>query len=115
MPVILGYNFGSDPWSIGVEGGVYANIMIQSKGEIARPDETFYDKEEDPDGWYKNNIGISPFVGFNVGYKVTDNVQIHFSPSFRFPSTFSTSNNPLVEKHGTLGVSAGVRYFFDNY
>lgn len=115
VPIILGYNFGSEPLTFGVEAGIYANIMIKSKGEIFQEDGDFYDKGEDPNGWYKNNLGISPFIGCNVSYHLNDNLRIHFSPGFRFPSVFSTSTNPLQERHANLGVQAGVRYIFDNY
>lgn len=115
VPVIFGYNFGSadDTWRIGVEAGIFANIAIKSKGEIGLEDGTFYDIGDDPNKWYTNNIGISPHLGINIAYNVDQNIQAHFTPSFRFNSLFSTNNNPFRERHANLGVQAGVRYFFD--
>jgi hypothetical protein len=115
VPLILGYNFGSEDVTIGIEAGIYANILVKNKGEVFQQDESFYDKKEDPQGWYKSNLGISPFIGCNVTYHFNENLQIHLSPGFRFPSVYSTSANPLREEHANLGVQAGVRYIFDNY
>lgn len=114
VPIIFGYNFGSENVTIGIEAGIYANVFLQNKGEVFQPDESFYDKGEDPDGWYKNNIGISPFIGCNIAYHLNENLQLHLSPGFRFQSVYSTSSNPLKEQHANLGVTAGVRYIFDN-
>lgn len=115
IPVIFGYNFGNfeDTWRIGVEGGIYANVSMSTKGEISLADGTFYDIGEDDNKWYKTNVGISPFIGINVAYNVNENIQLHFSPSFRFNSVFSTDANPFKERHANLGVQAGARYFFD--
>ena len=115
VPVIFGFNFGEndDDWRIGVEAGVYANVLIKNKGEIPLADGSFYDIGDDPQKWYKTNIGISPYVGINLAYNYSQNLQFHATPSFRFNSVFSTDANPLTEKHGSLGVQAGVRYFFD--
>lgn len=114
VPVIIGYNFGNDPWRIGVEAGIYANIMVSNKGDIPLNDGTdFYDIGEDENDWFRTNIGISPYAGINAAYNVSENIQIHVTPSFRFNSLFSTDANPLKEQHGNLGVRAGVRYMFD--
>ncbi len=115
VPIVLGYNFkdSEDAWVIGVEGGVYANVFVKNKGEIPLDNGSFYDIGDDPNNWYKTNVGISPFVGINAAYKFSENFQIHVSPSFRFSSVYSTDANPLKEEHGNLGVLAGVRYFFD--
>ena len=115
VPVILGFNFtdSENPWVLGVEAGIYANVFIKNKGDIPLDDGSFYDIGDDPQKWYKTNIGISPFVGINAAYNISYNLQIHLSPSFRFNSVYSTDANPLTEKHGNLGVLGGVRYFFD--
>ncbi len=113
VPVIIGYNFGTDPWRIGVEAGIYANVFIRNKGDIGLESGEFYDIGEDEEEWYRNNIGISPYVGINAAYNVSENIQIHLTPSFRFNSLFSTDANPLEQQHGNLGVRAGVRYIFD--
>ncbi|MFT5765812.1 MAG: hypothetical protein ACI8X3_003249, partial [Saprospiraceae bacterium] len=116
VPVIFGYNFGEndDTWRIGLEAGIYANVFLKNKGEIPlETDGSFYDLADDPQKWYKTNIGISPFVGVNIAYNVSQNIQLHFSPNFRFNAVYSTDANPIKEKHGNLGVQAGIRYFFD--
>jgi len=115
VPFILGYNFGNydDTWRIGVEAGVYANLFVKNKGEIPLADDTFYNLGDDNSKWYKTNIGISPYVGVSASYNVNQNIQVHFTPSFRFNSVFSTDANPIKEQHASLGVQAGIRFLFD--
>ena len=114
IPVIIGYQFEYEPWSVGIEGGIYANISAKYTGEItSTASDSFYDLEADEDKWFKTNIGIQPYIGLNAAYNVSDNFQIHFSPGFRFETLFSTDKNPVKEKHSTLGVRFGVRYIFD--
>ncbi len=115
VPIIFGYNFGSsdDSWRIGVEAGVYANVLLQRKGEISLADGEFYDIKEDSNKWYKNNIGFSPYLGINTAYNVNENIQVHFTPNFRFKSIYTTDDSLIKERHASLGVKAGVRFFFD--
>ncbi len=114
IPIIVGYQWEYAPWSIGVEGGIYANISTKHTGEISSPEnDAFYDLKKDENKWFKTNIGIQPFIGFHATYHLSDNFQIHLSPSFRFDAVFSTDENLLREKHSMLGLRAGVRYIFD--
>lgn len=113
IPVIVGYQFSDESWSIGLEGGIYANISAKYTGEILNQDDTFYDLESDPDSWYKTNIGITPFIGLNASYAISDNLQIHVSPGFKFNTLFSTDTNILTQRQSTLGIRLGVRYLFD--
>ena len=114
IPVIIGYQFEYEPWSIGIEGGIYANISAKYTGEISSTaSDSFYDLEADEDKWFKTNIGIQLFIGLNAAYNVSDNFQVHFSPGFRFETLFSTDKNPVKEKHASLGIRFGVRYVFD--
>jgi len=81
VPIIFGYNFGSadDSWRIGVEAGVYANVLLKRKGEVSLADGEFYDIKEDKNEWYKNNIGISPYLGINMAYNLNENIQVHLN------------------------------------
>ena len=114
IPVIVGYQFEYEPWSVGIEGGIYANISTKYTGEISNTaSDAFYDLEVDENKWFKTNIGIQPYIGLNAAYNLSDNFQVHFSPGFRFETLFSTKENPVKEKHASLGIRAGVRYIFD--
>jgi len=114
IPIITGYQWKYAPWSIGVEGGIYANISTKHTGEISSPEnDAFYELKKDENQWFKTNIGIQPFMGFHATYHVSNNFQIHFSPGFRFNTVYSTNKNLLKEKHAMLGLRAGIRYIFD--
>ena len=76
-------------------------------------DDEFYDLELDEESWFNNDIGIQPYIGFSAAYHVSDYFNIHLSPGFRFETVFSTDANPLVEKHSTLGIKAGVRFILN--
>ncbi len=114
IPIIIGYQWKYEPWSIGIEGGIYANISAKHTGEILSPtNDDFYDLEKDENDWFKTNIGIQPFIGLNATYNLSENLQVHFSPGFRFDAVFSTDKNFLQEKRASLGLRTGVRYIFD--
>ena len=114
IPIIVGYQWEYEPWSIGIEGGIYANISAKHTGEISSPtNEAFYDLAKDENNWFKTNIGIQPFIGLNASYNLSENLQIHLSPGFRFNAVFSTDKNLLQAKQALLGLKTGVRYTFD--
>ena len=112
VPVIIGYNFDQGDWSFDIEAGIYVNLFVKAEGDILLADESFYNKESDSKEWYKTNLGISPYLGFNAAYQISDRTQVYVSPGFRFNSIFSTEPNPLKEERALLGIRAGIMIGF---
>ena len=114
IPIVVGYNYSSDDsnWSFGAEAGALINISMKTKGEIMAANGTdIYDMKDDPDKWFKDNIGVSFLASIMIAYNLDDNFQIYLSPTARLESIFSTEANPIEQKHGSLGVNLGARYF----
>ena len=112
IPVLLGYSYNNENWSFGVEAGAMFNISTKTKGEIMQADEvSIYNMKEDPLNWFKDNVGVSFTASISVAYQFDDNFQIYLAPTTRFESVFSTDENPIEQKHGSLGINLGARYF----
>jgi hypothetical protein len=112
-PIILGYNFGDEQWHIGLEAGVFTNVWLHRKGEIFDTEENYYyDTGKDERQWYKTNIGITPYIGINAAYNLSDNIQLHLTPGFRFKKVFTSDESLLKEERANLGMWGGVRYLF---
>jgi predicted 3-demethylubiquinone-9 3-methyltransferase (glyoxalase superfamily) len=113
IPLLLGYTYKneSNNFSFGFEAGALINISTKTKGEIMTPDNEFYDMKADNLNWFKDNIGVSFSASVNVAYHLNENFQIYLAPTARLESVFSTEANPIEQKHGSLGVNIGARYF----
>ena len=111
IPVIVGYTYNNENWSFGVEGGALFNISTKSKGEIMNPEGEFYDMKADNLNWFKDNVGVSFTASVMAAYHLNDNFQIYLAPTARLESVFSTDDNPIDQKHGSLGFNIGARYF----
>jgi len=112
IPLLIGYEFNYDNWSIGLEAGVIANLSLTSKGDIFQPNGDYYNLKEDPEEWIKNSIGIAPVIHLRFAYKLGEQFQVFTSPFYRFKSVYSTDNNPLKQNYSTFGVQGGVRFMF---
>ena len=114
IPVLVGFQVGNEPWSIGLEAGVFLNISARYQGDILDQDSgAIYSLQDDTKDWYKKNIGITPFIGVNASYAISENMMIHVSPGFRFNNLFSTDKHVMKQRHSSLGLRVGVRYLFD--
>lgn len=111
IPLLVGYTHNHENWSFGVEGGALINISTKTKGEIFDRNNEIYDIKEDPNEWYKSNVGVSFTASVYAAYHLSDNLQIYLAPTVRMESIFSTAANPIAQKHGELGINVGARYF----
>ncbi len=111
IPVVLGYMYNHENWSFGAEAGALINISTKRKGDILDLNNEFYDLKDDQLKWYKDNIGVSFTASVTAAYHLNDNFQIYLAPTARLENVFSTDDNPVAQKHGSLGVNIGARYF----
>ena len=112
IPVSVGYAFGYENWSVGIEAGALININTNLKGLIRDSESTFYNVEEDERNWFEDNVKTSFRGALLIGYSFDDSFQIYLGPEFRSSVRLNTANNPLRQDHSYLGFQLGARYWF---
>lgn len=112
IPITVGYSFGYENWSIGLEAGALINISTKLKGIIRDSENTFYDIGKDENKWFKKNVGASFRGALVLGYAFDDSFQIYFGPEFRSLVRLDTEENPVEQDHSNLGFQMGARYYF---
>lgn len=120
IPVIFGYEVPMKKFDLNVNGGVYMNLMSRQSGAFFSPieDRVVYFTEGHPDDYdiFKNNIGLSVFVGLGFNFDLTTafntdkKTQLIIEPHARFyPKSFALDNYILNQKYFSTGVMIGLR------
>ncbi|MEM6967219.1 MAG: hypothetical protein AAF573_20825, partial [Bacteroidota bacterium] len=114
IPILVGYEtYIGDKWKIGIEGGVLANLSLQTEGTIPDMELNDINLEDNQDQYFKSNVGLSYQVGLSVSRRFWENVELSIAPTVRWlPTDFSVSQNPIGQKYTMFGMHAGIRYFF---
>jgi len=113
IPLFVGYHFKKGRFLLGVEAGVFANVLLRKKGELVGNTEgrSFYDLKKDDAQWYKTKVGVTPALQMNFGYEFAPGVEAYCSPYYRFKTTYTTSANSVKETYSDVGVQLGVKYW----
>jgi len=120
IPVIFGYEVPMKKFDLNVNGGVYMNLRSKQSGAFFSPieDRVVYFTEGHPDNYdiFKNNIGLSIFMGLGFNFDLTSAVnaskktQLIVEPHARFyPKSFALDNYILNQKYFSTGVMIGLR------
>ena len=120
IPVIFGYEVPMKRFDLNVNGGVYMNLMSKQSGAFFSPieDRVVYFTEGHPDDYdiFKNNIGLSVFMGLGFNFDLTSafnankKTQLIVEPHARFyPKSFALDNYILNQKYFSTGVMIGLR------
>ncbi len=120
IPVIFGYEVPMKKFDLNVNGGVYLNLMSKQSGAFFSPleDRVVYFTEGHPDDYdiFKNNIGLSVFMGLGFNFDLTSTfnaskkTQLIVEPHARFyPKSFALDNYILNQKYFSTGVMIGLR------
>lgn len=113
IPLFVGYRFKKGRLLLGVEAGVFANVLLRKKGELVENTEgrSFYDLKKDEAQWYKTKVGVTPALQMNFGYEFAPGVEVYFSPYYRFKTKYSTSANLMMEAYSDFGIQLGLKYW----
>ena len=114
IPVLIGYNrsFGKK-WEMGIQGGIFANLSLQTEGIIPNSSLSDVDLESDEFNIFKSNVGLSYHLGFSIRRELTKHWELNFSPAVRyFGNDFANDNYGLSQKYMLFGGNVGVRYKF---
>lgn len=120
VPVVFGYEVPMKKFDLNVNGGVYLNLMSKQSGAFFSPieDRVVYFTEGHPDDYdiFKNNIGLSIFMGLGFNFDLTSalnadkKTQLIVEPHARFyPKSFALDNYILNQKYLSTGVMIGLR------
>jgi hypothetical protein len=120
IPIIFGYEVPMKKFDLNVNGGIYMNLMSKQSGAFFSPieDRVVYFTEGHPDDYdiFKNNIGLSVFVGLGFNFDLTNafnadkKTQLIVEPHARFyPKSFALDNYILNQKYFSTGVMIGLR------
>ena len=114
IPLIIGYEFPMKKFDLNINGGVYFNLMSKQSGAFFSPleDKIVYFTEGHPDDFdiFKNNIGLSIFLGLGFNYELNKKTKLIIEPHVRYyPKSFTLDNYILNQKYFSTGVMIGVR------
>jgi len=113
IPLFVGYRFKKGRFLLGLEAGVFANVLLQKKGVVLREtaDRSFYDLKKDESKWYRTRLGVTPALQMNLGYEFAPGMEVYLSPNYRFKTTYSSSANLVKEEYADLGIQVGLKYW----
>ncbi len=114
IPVLIGYEVPMKRFTLNVNGGVYVNIQSKQSGAFFSPleDKVVYFTEGHPDNYdiFKNNIGLSAFLGLGFNFNLGKKTQLIVEPHTRFyPKSFTMKSYILNQKYLSTGVMIGLR------
>ena len=113
IPVLLGYHFQKEKWSLGVQAGIVANLRLKTKGDMLDESENILDLGAEQNTIFRSNIGLSYYLGGSGRIFITRHLQVSINPFLRvFPKSFTQSDFSLKQKYQLIGGSVGVSYQF---
>lgn len=113
VPLMVGYRWGWNKWSVNVETGLRLLVQQNWEGEVLSSDgEQVLDLEQQD--WYTTKLQLQQWqLGAAVSYRLQPNLQIGLGLDSRFPlQAVSTENAPFKEEYILYGVQARVRYYW---
>lgn len=112
IPVIMGYRFGDDNLSVGLNAGVIINISSWYQGVIL--DTSLAAVPITKTGianTYKNNIGLGLYGSISIAKKLNYNTYIFAEPFVRYNLNNTTTNNaPANQRFIIGGLAVGLRF-----
>jgi len=117
IPLLIGYELPMGRTILMVNVGPVINLTSSHRGQILDP--TLIPKhitpgEPDELKAYKNNLGLSVYLGVGALFPLTDNISALVEPRFLYrinPVTLDTY--PLKEHRHFAGLNLGIRYHFN--
>lgn len=112
LPILLTYE-----WDIrkrmymSVNAGVNLNLLFGTSGKIVGPDNQLLDLEENPNGYFKDNLGVSLFASSGIHYRWTKNIDLILEPNIRLMLK-SAAKSPIKQNWITVGLATGARFHF---
>jgi hypothetical protein len=112
IPVIMGYRFGNDDLSIGINAGVIVNLSSWYQGVILDTSLTAVPiTKTATENVYKNNIGLGLYGSISIAKKINYSTYIFAEPFVRYNIGNTTTNNAPFNQRFTIGgLAVGLRF-----
>lgn len=111
IPVTLGYQFGNEDLSLGINAGVIFNLSSWYQGEILDSSYASVPINKVSNAIYKTNIGMGLYSSISILKKINDNTHLFFEPYFRYNlSNMTNSQSSYNQRFHVGGLAIGLRF-----
>lgn len=115
IPLTLGYQFGNDDLSIGINAGVIFNLSAWYQGEILDTSLASVSMNKVSNDIYKSKLGMGLYSSISVLKRINENTQLFFEPYFRYNlSDMTNGQSPYNQRFHVGGLAVGLRFSLNN-
>src|SRR4030095_8024170 len=112
IPILIGYETGSDRFKAAINTGVILNIKTSYNGDVL--DASLNPIDIGLNNIYKSNTGVSLHLGLSLATRLNNSFQLFTEPYIRYRlSNMTGTYEPFTQKINVGGVSCGLRYNFE--
>ena len=111
IPLTLGYQFGNEDLTIGINAGVVFNISSWYQGELLDTSLTSVPISKISNSYYRSNIGMGLYSSISVLKRINENTHLFFEPYFRYNlSNMTNTASPYNQRFQVGGLAIGLRF-----
>lgn len=111
IPVTIGYQFGNEDLSIGINGGVIFNLSSWYQGELLDTSLVSVPMNKISSSIYKTNIGMGLYSSISILKRINDNTHLFFEPYFRYNlSDMTNGQSTYNQRFHVGGLAIGLRF-----
>ncbi len=111
IPLTLGYQFGNEDLTIGINAGVVFNITSWYQGELLDTSLTSVPMSKISNSYYRSNIGMGLYSSISVLKRINENTHLFFEPYFRYNlSNMTNTASPYNQRFQVGGLAIGLRF-----
>jgi hypothetical protein len=111
IPLTLGYQFGNEDITIGINAGVVFNITSWYQGELLDTSLTSVPMSKISNSYYRSNIGMGLYSSISVLKRINENTHLFFEPYFRYNlSNMTNTQSPYNQRFQVGGLAIGLRF-----
>lgn len=111
VPLTLGYQFGNEDLTIGINAGVIFNITSWYQGELLDTTLTSVPMSKISSSYYRSNIGMGLYSSISILKRINENTHLFFEPYFRYNlSNMTNTQSPYNQRFQMGGLAIGLRF-----
>jgi hypothetical protein len=111
IPLTVGYQFGNEDLTIGINAGVVFNLSSWYQGELLDTSLTSVPMSKISNSYYRSNIGMGLYSSISVLKRINENAHLFFEPYFRYNlSNMTNTASPYNQRFQVGGLAIGLRF-----
>jgi hypothetical protein len=111
IPLTLGYQFGNEDITVGINAGVVFNISSWYQGELLDTSLMSVPMSKISNSYYRSNIGMGLYSSISVLKRINENTHLFFEPYFRYNlSNMTNAASPYNQRFQVGGLAIGLRF-----